>query len=185
MARLAAWLTDKPRRKRSGRKWSRLEGDTVKEGQLPAGEVVLSCSMRSKPRGATLEGRDRLRALAAAAARAAGANLTTYVADDRLPVKSAGERRALALTPAPAGPPCPRHRLGTPQLRLACSCGPRGDRGPVSRGLELRRDTSLPLGSCGSLYQHLGAFCGTPPHMHRARLCLRAGNVMGSCCVHS
>ena len=35
------------------------------------------------------EGKDRLRALAAAAARAAGANLTTYVAeDDRMPLKT-------------------------------------------------------------------------------------------------
>ena len=132
MAKLAAWLTDKPRRKRSGRKWSRgiWEADCGKQGQLPAGEVVLSCNMRSKPRGATLEGRDRLRALAAAAARAAGANLTTYVADDRLPVKSAGEGRALALTPTPAGPPFLRDGTGTPQVRLSSSRGPREGREP-------------------------------------------------------
>lgn len=44
-----------------------------------------------KPRNGNSEGKDRLRALAAAAARAAGANLTTYFADDdKLPVNPDG-----------------------------------------------------------------------------------------------
>ena len=65
--------------KRNSSRQGALDGSCTRFSREVQGK--LRNTMR-KPKNGNVEGKDRLRALAAAAARAAGANLTTYFADD-------------------------------------------------------------------------------------------------------
>lgn len=96
------WLTKNASRKREGfakrRTGKSASGDGLTGSYCPVAKGLRSRIMR-KPRSSGSEGKDRLKALAAAAARAAGANMTTYFADDdRQPVKSDGEQLCATLT---------------------------------------------------------------------------------------
>lgn len=80
MAAVHLWATAKaPRRNLKGYKQSSENAYRSSSSKL-ADKGAWNCNMR-KPKSSN-EGKDRLKALAAAAARAAGANLTTYFADD-------------------------------------------------------------------------------------------------------
>ena len=85
MASVQTWILSKSKNRRGGfvkRNSSRqgaLDGSRARFSREVQGK--LRNTMR-KPKNGSVEGKDRLRALAAAAARAAGANLTTYFADD-------------------------------------------------------------------------------------------------------
>jgi hypothetical protein len=82
MAATHTWATAKaPRRKSKNVKQALANGNNRNTTRrFVEGALHFSSTMR-KPKSNN-EGKDRLKALAAAAARAAGANLTTYFADD-------------------------------------------------------------------------------------------------------
>lgn len=94
MASVQTWILSKSRNRRehyAGRK-SRsgdLSGGRSQLFREVQGKLRSAASSMRKPKNGS-EGKDRLRALAAAAAKAASSNIATYFADDDKPVNSDG-----------------------------------------------------------------------------------------------